>query len=208
MFCITLFSVLFIDRNLADFLYQKNFDNSFTKILSNIPLLLEVLAAVILLSCVIPKIKKKFSALAIHLALTFTIASLIRLGSKYLFGRTWPQTWVDNNPSWISDRLEGFHPFAEGVAYNSFPSGHALFTFALASAFWYHLPRFRSLWIATMLGVFIGQLAQNFHYLGDLLAGSGIGILCSHLVICFSRSAQKRVFKENSRNAKVTKSDT
>ena len=196
MFCITLFSVLFIDRHLADFLYQQNFANSFAKLLSNIPLLLEVLAAAFLVSCVMPKIKNKFSILAIHLVITFTLAAIIRLAAKALFGRTWPQTWVDNNPSWISDRLEGFHPFAEGLAYNSFPSGHALFTFALASVFWYHLPRFRSLWIAAMLGVFIGQLAQNYHYLGDLLAGAGMGLLCAHLVIGYSRSAQKPIFKK------------
>jgi membrane-associated phospholipid phosphatase len=203
LFFITLFSVLFIDRHLADFLYQKNFANSFTKLLSNTPVLLEALAGAVLLSCIIPKMRKKFSLLAIHLAITLAIASIVRLGAKALFGRTWPQTWVDNNPSWISDRLEGFHPFAEGLAYNSFPSGHALFTFALASVFWYHFPRFRSLWVATMLGVFIGQLAQNFHYLGDLLAGSVIGLLCAHLVIGFSRFAQQGAFKENSDNTKV-----
>ncbi len=216
LFCITLFSIFFIDRNLADFLYQQNFANaftssftsSFTKLLSNTPVLLEVLAGAVLLSCAIPKMRKRFSLLAMHLAMTLAIASLVRLGAKALFGRTWPQTWVDNNPSWISDRLEGFHPFAEGLAYNSFPSGHALFTFALASVFWYHFPRFCSLWVAAMLGVFIGQLAQNFHYLGDLLGGSVIGILCAHLVIGLSLSVQQGVFKENSGNTKVAKSDT
>lgn len=189
--CLTLLSIFFIDRNLADFIYQQDFANSFTKLLSNTPLFLEGLVLVVLISCIAPKVRKRFSDLAIHLVLTLLLASIIRIGAKALFGRTWPQTWIDNNPSWINDRVEGFHPFAEGLAYNSFPSGHALFTFALTSVFWYHLPRYRLLWIATMLGVFIGQLAQNFHYLGDLLAGAGIGIFCAQIVIALSQKLSR-----------------
>src|SRR6202035_331252 len=43
---------------------------------------------------------------------------------KFLFGRYWPETWVDDNPSLIGDGAYGFHPFHFGTAYGSFPSGH------------------------------------------------------------------------------------
>lgn len=187
MFSITLISVLLIDRHLADFIHQQHFANSFTKLLSNSPLLLEAMALMVIVSCIIARVRDKLSWLAIHLLLTIILASVIRFTAKWLFGRTWPQTWIDNNPSWITDRIEGFQPFAAGIAYNSFPSGHSLFTFALTSVFWYHLPHFRPLWIAMMSAVFIGQLAQNFHYLGDLLAGASIGILCAQLTISLSQ---------------------
>jgi len=183
MFIIVLVSVHFIDRILADFIYQHSFANSLIKSLSNTPLVLEVLAAIAVALCIAPKLRQRYSWLAVHLTTTLILASIVRVSAKYLFGRTWPETWVNGNPSWISDRIEGFHPFAEGVAYNSFPSGHALFTFALATTFWYHLPRYRPLWIATMCAVLIGQLGQNYHYLGDLLAGATLGTFIAHMVI-------------------------
>lgn len=42
-----------------------------------------------------------------------------------------------------------------------------------------------------MIAVFIGQLAQNFHYLGDLLAGADIGILSTQLAIYFSQKVNR-----------------
>jgi|GEM_PF-1581131 len=181
MFITILASVEFIDRSLADFIFQHSLSNSWLKMLSNTPQLLEALALIAVTLCIFPKVRQQYKWLALHLAITFTLASVVRVAAKKLFGRTWPQTWVDNNPSWITDRIEGFHPFAEGLAYNSFPSGHALFTFALATTFWYHLPRYRALWIATLCGVFIGQLGQNYHYFGDLLAGATLGTLITLL---------------------------
>ncbi|WP_299786842.1 phosphatase PAP2 family protein [uncultured Shewanella sp.] len=178
-----LLCVYWLDRVLADFIYRQSFANAFIKLLSNTPLVLEVLAGGVLALCIAPKLRRQYSWLAIHLTMTLILASILRVGAKYLFGRTWPETWVNNNPSWITDRIEGFHPFAEGLAYNSFPSGHALFTFALATIFWYHLPRYRPCWIAAMCAVIAGQLGQNYHYLGDLLAGATLGTLVAQMVI-------------------------
>ncbi|RTR37083.1 phosphatase PAP2 family protein [Shewanella canadensis] len=192
MFIAILVSVNFIDRELADFIYQHSFANSLIKLLSNTPLFLEILSAIAVALCIVPKLRHQYRWLAINLAATFILASILRVSAKALFGRTWPQTWVNSNPSWISDRIEGFHPFAEGLAYNSFPSGHALFTFALATTFWYHLPRYRLLWIATMCAVFIGQLGQNYHYLGDLLAGATLGTFIAHMVIIVTEKASSR----------------
>ncbi len=191
MFITILASVKYIDRGLADFIYQHSFSNSLIKLMSNTPLFLEVLAAIAVALCIIPKLRHQYGWLAINLTATFILASILRVSAKALFGRTWPQTWVNSNPSWISDRIEGFHPFAEGLAYNSFPSGHALFTFALATTFWYHLPRYRLLWVATMFTVFIGQLGQNYHYLGDLLAGATLGTLITHMVMFTTQRVKK-----------------
>src|SRR5438874_2527893 len=42
-----------------------------------------------------------------------------------IFGRYWPETWSNNNPSLIGDGTYGFHPFERGDDLGSFPSGHA-----------------------------------------------------------------------------------
>ncbi|RTR32913.1 phosphatase PAP2 family protein [Shewanella atlantica] len=188
----TIFSALFLDRNIAEFMHLHSQANSLLKLLSQTPLLLEILAGLAILSCTFKLWRVKSLKLAVDLTITLILASITRVSAKYLFGRTWPETWVNDNPSWITDRIEGFHPFAEGLAYNSFPSGHALFTFALATTFWYHLPRYRPLWIAAMCAVFIGQLGQNYHYLGDLLAGATLGTFIAHMVIIATQSRRSR----------------
>ena len=37
---------------------------------------------------------------------------------KWVFGRTWPETWKGNNPSLIADGVYGFHPFHSGAPTN------------------------------------------------------------------------------------------
>ncbi len=54
----------------------------------------------------------------------------------YVFGRDWPETWIDNNPSLIRDGAYGFHPFHGNSAYGSFPSGHTARTLAVAAVVW------------------------------------------------------------------------
>ncbi|GIU28730.1 hypothetical protein TUM3792_37790 [Shewanella sp. MBTL60-007] len=125
--------------------------------------------------------------MALTLVLTLVIASIARVGAKFVFGRTWPETWIHtetgSNLSWIHNGVEGFHPFAIGAAYNSFPSGHALFTFALVSVFWWRFPKLYPMWLLAMLGAIAGQLGQNYHFLGDLLAGATLGVCCAQLSI-------------------------
>lgn len=60
---------------------------------------------------------------------------------KFAFGRTWPETFYQNNPSLLSDGVYGFHPFQGGVAYSAFPSGHAAVAAAVATVLWVYYPR-------------------------------------------------------------------
>ncbi|MBE7216601.1 phosphatase PAP2 family protein [Shewanella benthica] len=189
MLALIIISVNFWDRPIADAMHAHGYSGTFLKLLSQIPTVLEVIAAVFIMGVLIKRSRERFSSLIINLIATIVLASLVRVSAKMAFGRTWPETWVNDNPSWINDGVEAFHPFAQGVAYNSFPSGHALFTFSLATVFWYHFPRLRPVWLACMLGVFIGQLGQNYHFLGDLLAGATLGTLIAHMVILASSKA-------------------
>ncbi|QFU25408.1 phosphatase PAP2 family protein [Shewanella eurypsychrophilus] len=187
MLVLIIISVNFWDRVIADMMHAQNYSGTLLKLLSQVPALLEVIAAAFILSLLIKSYRDRFTQLCIDLIAILLIASLVRIGAKAIFGRTWPETWIytesGNNPSWIANGVEGFHPFASGLAYNSFPSGHALFTFALATVFWSYFPRLGLFWLACMVGVFIGQLGQNYHFFGDLLAGSTLGVFIAHMVI-------------------------
>ncbi|PKH58445.1 PA-phosphatase [Shewanella sp. Choline-02u-19] len=193
---LTLFSVLFLDRGIASWMHQYSHASYIFKPLSQMPLLFEILSALVLICCITPKGREKFASLALTLTITLIMASAVRVSAKFAFGRTWPETWVHtatgSNPSWITDGVEGFHPFAQGLAYNSFPSGHALFTFALVSVFWWRFPRLKGIWMIAMLGAIAGQVGQNYHFLGDLLAGATFGVLAAHISINISRYLSHR----------------
>lgn len=73
----------------------------------------------------------------------------------------------------------------DSSAYNSFPSGHTAQAFVMAN-FLRHEFGHRSIWYsvagyAFASGVGILRIANNRHWISDVLAGAGIGILSSEL---------------------------
>ena len=76
------------------------------------------------------------------LSVLFTEATKNAL--KFIFGRTWPETWTHNNPSFIRDGEFGFHFMHGGAAYQSFPSGHMAALFTVISVLWIRYPRFQT----------------------------------------------------------------
>ncbi|QYJ90973.1 phosphatase PAP2 family protein [Shewanella halotolerans] len=194
---LVLISVHLIDRQLADLMHAQQLSHPALKLLSKTPLLLEFLAGLTIFACISERFRTRFQALAIELVLTLALAFSIRWVAKQLFGRTWPESWISlgdgHNPSWVADRIEAFHPFAQGLAYDSFPSGHALLTFALAFTFWRHTPKLLPLWLGCMLAVISGQLSLNYHFLGDLLAGASFGLLASQLALTLHNSLKGRM---------------
>ena len=110
-------------------------------------------------------------AIAANLVVTAGIKNVL----KWTFGRTWPETWTNNNPSLIADGVYGFHPFHFGKAYQSFPSGHAAATFAVISILWLSRPRWR--WLYAIVGgiICVALVGFNFHFVGDVIAGGMLG---------------------------------
>jgi membrane-associated phospholipid phosphatase len=111
-------------------------------------------------------------------ALAVLVASALAEAIKPVFGRYWPETWIDDNPSLIRDGAYGFHPFHMGGAYGSFPSGHTTVTSALAAVMWFAWPRGRVIWVALVALVAAGLLANNYHFVGDVIAGTLLGSIC------------------------------
>src|ERR1700730_656193 len=90
---------------------------------------------------------------------------------KLVFGRTWPETWINNNPSLIRDGVYGFYPFHGGQAFASFPSGHMTAICVLMSILWLCYPKFRALYFICIVAVAVGLVGANYHFLSDVIAG-------------------------------------
>jgi len=107
--------------------------------------------------------------------LSLTMAQVIKNQLKFVFGRTWPETWVENNPSFIHDHVYGFNWFHGGAGYESFPSGHMTMTCALISVLWICYPRFKPIYALAVLAVAVGLIGADFHFLSDVIAGCFVG---------------------------------
>lgn len=82
-----------------------------------------------------------------------------------------------------------FSPFRNGWAglfdepNLSFPSGHACLAFATAACLSICIPRWRFVFYGLAAIVAAERVAENAHYLTDVLAGAGIGTLSAYLVL-------------------------
>ena len=90
-------------------------------------------------------------------------------------GRPGPDTWIDNNPSWIRNHVFGFFPFHGGAGYASFPSGHTTAITAPCAVLWRAAPAFRPLAVVLVALVACGLLVSDYHFVSDVLAGLGVG---------------------------------
>lgn len=105
------------------------------------------------------------------------VADQFRQSLGDLFGRSWPETWHDNNPSLIGTGAYGFHPFQVGDDVGSFPSGHSARILGFVSVFWIGMPRVR--WLCAVLAVpmLVALIGMNYHFVGDVIAGSVLGAI-------------------------------
>jgi membrane-associated phospholipid phosphatase len=115
----------------------------------------------------------------IALCIAVLIATILKEELKYLFGRTWPETWIDKNPSWIHDGVYRFEPLHGGKGWASFPSGHMTVITAPCTVLWMLASRvWRWLWAALILAVAVGLVASDYHFIGDMIGGTFLGWAC------------------------------
>jgi membrane-associated phospholipid phosphatase len=94
---------------------------------------------------------------------------------KSVFGRTWPETWSNDNPSLIRDGVFGFNPGRSGRAYSAFPSGHTADIATAATLLWALWPRLWPLSVLAVAVVVVGLVGANYHFLSDMIGGGFLG---------------------------------
>lgn len=173
-------SYFFFDRPLSRFVYDHFHAQQlqFRK-LTYISEIVQAASVFVILWCVLlvarrrplgPRLEPLARAAA---ALCVTVAAKDQF--KYAFGRTWPETWINNNPSYIGNGTFGFFPFHGGTGWTAFPSGHTATIAAVAGALWVLWPRGRPIYALAVALVVAGLLGADYHWLSDVIAGGALG---------------------------------
>ena len=134
-----------------------------------------ILFVVIGLRVLIARPLPRYQAAAFLCSVSVLCGEAIKDLLKFVFSRTWPETWIHNNPSFIRDGVYGFYFFHGGTAYQSFPSGHMGAVCAAISVLWIWYPRWWLLWAMSVLGAGAALVGTNYHFLSDVIAGGFVG---------------------------------
>lgn len=176
---LVLLCYLMVDRPIAHYVHDQRFaDYLVLKWLTYPPAILQAWVPVVLAALMIRRVRGpfgKWERVVVAVCLSLILAEQFKEALAYAFGRYWPETWVNNNPSLIRDGAYGFHPFSSGSAYRSFPSGHSARTLAVASIIWMAYPGWR--WACGLVSVAVaGSLVlMDYHFVGDVIAGGFVG---------------------------------
>jgi len=95
---------------------------------------------------------------------------------KRAFGRSNVQLWTGATPEEGHLGINKFH-FLHGGPPNidSFPSGTTTVAAAIISVVWILVPRLRILCVLALVGISIGLVITNSHYVADVIAGTFVG---------------------------------
>ncbi|WP_197440025.1 phosphatase PAP2 family protein [Calycomorphotria hydatis] len=176
---LVLFCYLFVDRPVAFFMHDQGFaDYPFLKWLTYPPPIAQSWSPFVLAMLVVRRVFGLFRRWELTLfaaSVAIVLSDQFRESISFLFGRYWPETWIDNNPSLIGTGAYGFHPFHSGSAYGSFPSGHTTRTLAAAAVVWIAYPHWRAACILASAAVVTGLIGMDYHFVGDIIAGGILG---------------------------------
>lgn len=88
---------------------------------------------------------------------------------KWIFGRTEVRVWLFRHVPY------GFHWFAGGRGFNSFPSGHMLVLTPLFLALWDFYPAFRLFYALGWIMLAFLLVFTDYHFLSDVIVGGYLG---------------------------------
>lgn len=181
--CIAL-CYLFVDRAFSRFVFDNELSRfSVLKWLTYPPPVIQTWSPLLLVIWVLRLMSGKprqWETILAFCCISMILADQFRESISYIFGRYWPETWIDNNPSFIRDGAYGFHWLTTSHIYGSFPSGHAARIAAPAVIICLVYPRWSWLAILTMFVTAFGLLGMNYHFASDVLAGTLLGGLVGY----------------------------
>jgi len=112
------------------------------------------------------------------LALSGVVGGVLYTLVKWTAGRRRPLVVID--PLQFSPFISGWRGFTDEPNL-SFPSGHATLAFATAATLGIWIPRWRYVFYALACVTAAERVAENAHYLTDVIAGAGLGTLSAYL---------------------------
>ena len=191
----------FVDRPVAFYVYRERFaDLAVLKWLTYPPPVLQAWAPAVLVALMVRRAWGPFSRwerVLLAACVAMILADQLRQTLAYVFGRYWPETWIHDNPSLIRDGAYGFHPFHSGSAFDSFPSGHATRTLALAAVVWIAYPRWRWASVLASVAEAVALIGMNYHFVSDVIAGGFVGsIVGTYATFCTVRGGTNPTMPE------------
>ena len=128
------------------------------------------------------------SAVLLAVGYGFKISDWIRAGWETLLAHLLSGLAVNTlkhsigraRPKFMHSGHAVFSPFS-GNDWDSFPSGHAMAAFAVATVIAVRFPKVRWLVLAVAFGISISRLVRGSHYLTDIVGGAVLGVIIGAL---------------------------
>jgi membrane-associated phospholipid phosphatase len=181
-----------LDQPIAFFIHRNVTNKTIFVWLQRLPVAFLLLSSFVLAWCGLwTLMERPFSrvqSVGIACTISFIATNLITNQLKYAFGRTWPETWIENNPSLVQNGVFGFNPFHGGLGFASFPSGHLAGVCAVMAVLWWSYTRLRPVYIACVAAVAIGLIGANYHFLSDILSAIFVGASAGYITTKMSPS--------------------
>jgi membrane-associated phospholipid phosphatase len=190
-------SYLWLDQPIAFFVHRNITDKTIFVWLQRLPVAFFLLSSFILAWCglwtLMDRPFSRVQSIGLACSISFIATNLITSQLKYALGRTWPDTWIENNPSLIQNGVFGFNPFHGGPGFASFPSGHLAGVCAVMTVLWCSYARLRPIYIACVVAVAVGLLGANYHFLSDILSAIFVGLSVGYIATKMSFSKKNRL---------------
>ena len=185
-------SYLWLDQPIAFFVHRNVTDKTIFVLLQRVSIAFLLLSLLVLAWCglwaLMDRPFSRVQSVGFACSLSFIATNFINNQLKYAFGRTWPDTWIENNPSLIRNGVFGFNPFHGGPGFASFPSGHVAAVCAVITVLWWSYTSWRPIYLACVAAVAIGLVGANYHFLSDILSAIFVGVSAGYITTKISTS--------------------